>query len=107
MPQKQVLISFPPWLILMGSLAAIGPLAVDMYLPSFGAIAADLQVPEGFVERTLAGYLLGLALAQLIYGPLADRYGRKIPLMFGLMLFIIASLACAADRKSTRLNSSH
>lgn len=97
MPSKQALTSFPPWLILMGSLAAIGPLAVDMYLPSFGAIATSLQVPEGLVERTLASYLLGLALAQLIYGPLADRYGRKIPLMFGLMLFIVASLACAAS----------
>ena len=96
MPEKQALTSFPPWLILMGSLAAIGPLAVDMYLPSFSAIATDLRVSEGLVERTLASYLLGLALAQLLYGPLADRYGRRIPLVSGLMLFIIASLACAA-----------
>jgi len=79
----------------MGALAALGPLAIDMYLPAFGAIAKDLQVPQGLVERTLASYLLGLALAQLIYGPLADRYGRKPPLVAGLVLFTLASLACA------------
>ncbi|MBV6271462.1 multidrug effflux MFS transporter [Alcaligenaceae bacterium CGII-47] len=88
----------------MGSLAAIGPLAVDMYLPSFGAIAADLNVPVSQVERTLASYLLGLALAQLVYGPLADRLGRKIPLIGGLILFIIASLACASSTDIEHLN---
>lgn len=87
--------SFPPWLILMGALAAIGPLAIDMYLPSFQSIARDLQVSHGMVERTLASYLLGLALAQLAYGPLSDRYGRKLPLLGGVLLFTIASVACA------------
>lgn len=96
MPAKSTLTSIPSWLVLMGSLAAIGPLAVDMYLPSFGAIAADLGVSVGEVERTLASYLLGLALAQLFYGPLADRFGRKLPLIGGLVLFIVASLACAS-----------
>ncbi|HUH39354.1 MAG TPA: multidrug effflux MFS transporter [Castellaniella sp.] len=95
MPSRTALESLPRWLILMGSLAAIGPLAVDMYLPSFPAIAADLGVPQGRVEQTLASYLLGLALAQLCYGPLADRYGRKPPLLAGLALFVLASLACA------------
>ncbi len=79
----------------MGALTALGPLAVDMYLPTFGAIASDLNVPQSLVERTLASYLLGLAIAQLLYGPLADRLGRKIPLMFGLALFALASLGCA------------
>uniref|UniRef100_UPI003F657F47 multidrug effflux MFS transporter n=1 Tax=Castellaniella ginsengisoli TaxID=546114 RepID=UPI003F657F47 len=85
----------PPWLILMGALAALGPLAIDMYLPAFGAMAADLGVHPGLVERTLASYLLGLALAQLAYGPLTDRYGRKPPLLLGLALFSLASIACA------------
>ncbi|MBB6085048.1 Bcr/CflA family multidrug efflux MFS transporter [Castellaniella defragrans] len=88
----------PPWLILMGALAALGPLAIDMYLPAFGAMAADLGVHPGQVERTLASYLLGLALAQLVYGPLADRYGRKPPLLLGLTLFAVASVACALSR---------
>jgi DHA1 family bicyclomycin/chloramphenicol resistance-like MFS transporter len=96
MPSKQTLTTIPPWLVLMGTLAAIGPLAVDMYLPSFNAIATDLHVSVGQVERTLASYLLGLAFAQLAYGPLADRYGRKRPLIGGLALFIAASLACAS-----------
>ncbi|MFC4298343.1 Bcr/CflA family multidrug efflux MFS transporter [Castellaniella hirudinis] len=91
-------LSLPPWLILMGALAAIGPLAIDMYLPAFGAMARDLGVHQGQVERTLASYLLGLALAQLAYGPLADRYGRKPPLLLGLALFSIASIACALSR---------
>ncbi|WP_269495257.1 multidrug effflux MFS transporter [Castellaniella sp. S9] len=95
MPPRTTLENLPPWLILMGSLAAIGPLAIDMYLPSFPAIAADLGVAQGLVEQTLATYLLGLALAQLCYGPLADRYGRKIPLLGGLALFVVASLGCA------------
>lgn len=88
----------PPWLILMGALAALGPLAIDMYLPAFGAMALDLRVHPGLIERTLASYLLGLALAQLAYGPLADRYGRKPPLLAGLALFSIASIACALSR---------
>lgn len=85
----------PGWLILMGALTAIGPFAIDMYLPAFPTIAANLGVPRGDVERTLAAYLIGLALAQVFYGPMADRFGRKPPLMVGLALFMIASLGCA------------
>ncbi|CAB3839141.1 Bicyclomycin resistance protein [Achromobacter anxifer] len=85
----------PGWLILMGALTAIGPFAIDMYLPAFPTIAANLGVPRGDVERTLAAYLIGLAMAQVFYGPMADRYGRKPPLLVGLTLFMIASLGCA------------
>lgn len=80
----------------MGLLTALGPLAIDMYLPAFSAMATDLGASHGHVERTLASYLLGLALAQLFYGPLADRYGRKKPLLLGLSVFIIASVGCAS-----------
>lgn len=80
----------------MGLLTALGPLAIDMYLPAFSAMATDLDASHGHVERTLASYLLGLALAQLFYGPLADRYGRKKPLLLGLSVFIIASVGCAS-----------
>ena len=95
----------PPWLILMGALAALGPLAIDMYLPAFGAMAHDLGVPSGQVERTLASYLLGLSLAQIVYGPLADRYGRKPPLLLGLALFSIASIACALSQDIDHLTA--
>ncbi len=94
MPRKTPAL-MPSWLVLMGALAALGPVAIDMYLPAFGAMARDLNTTQGLVERTLASYLLGLAVAQLAYGPLADRYGRKLPLLVGLALFSIASLACA------------
>ncbi len=87
--------SIPSWLILMGLLTALGPLAIDMYLPAFPAMVSNLQTTQGEVERTLAGYLFGLAIAQLFYGPFADRYGRKTPLMAGLLLYTIASLGCA------------
>jgi len=69
--------AMPGWLILMGALTAIGPFSIDMYLPAFPAIARTLQATHGEVERTLALYLIGLSLSQIVYGPLADRYGRK------------------------------
>lgn len=79
----------------MGALTALGPLAIDMYLPSFPSIAENLGASQGQVERTLASYLVGMALAQIIYGPLADRYGRKPPLIGGLIIFIVATVGCA------------
>lgn len=79
----------------MGLLTALGPLAIDMYLPAFPAIAQGLGTTPGHVERTLAAYLFGLAMAQLFYGPFADRYGRKKPLIAGLLIFIVASIGCA------------
>lgn len=83
---------FPSWLVLMAGLASLGPLAVDMYLPAFPDIATSLNTSFGQVERTLASYLLGLALAQLLYGPLADRYGRKLTILGGLIIFCLASI---------------
>lgn len=85
----------PGWLILMGALTAIGPFSIDLYLPAFPAIATGLGVGQGDVERTMAAYLVGLSAAQIFYGPLADRYGRKPPLLVGLSLYVVASLGCA------------
>jgi len=95
MSSRQLTRTIPGWLLLMGALTALGPLAIDMYLPSFPAIVEGLGATQGEVERTLASYLLGMGVAQIIYGPLADRYGRKKPLMVGLTIFTIASVACA------------
>lgn len=92
MPASHLTNRIPSWLFLMGLVTALGPLAVDMYLPSFTSIARDFDAPTSHIERTLASYLLGLALAQLAYGPITDRYGRKIPLAAGLSIFIFASL---------------
>jgi len=93
----------PAWLVLMGLITALGPLAVDMYLPAFPAIAADLGVNVAQVERTLAAYLLGLAVAPLIYGPLTDRFGRRLPLLVGLMLFALASIGASMSASIAEL----
>lgn len=95
MASKLNAMGLPGWLILMGALTAIGPVSVDMYLPAFPSIAQGLDATSSQVERTLAIYLFGMALSQLFYGPLADRYGRKPPLYGALALYILASAGCA------------
>jgi MFS transporter, DHA1 family, multidrug resistance protein len=84
--------------LVLGSLTAFGPLAIDTYLPSFPAISRDLGVEASSVQATVAVYFLGLALGQSFYGPVADRRGRKGPLYAGLLLFILASAGCALTR---------
>ncbi len=81
--------------LLLGGLSALAPLSIDMYLPSFPAITRDLVLQPGAVEQTLAVFFFGLAVGQMIYGPVVDRYGRKGPLLFGLALFAVASILCA------------
>ncbi|MFJ4260493.1 multidrug effflux MFS transporter [Pseudomonas monteilii] len=81
--------------LILGALSAFGPLAIDFYLPAFPAMAQAFATDEKHVQATLAAYFLGLSIGQLAYGPVADRFGRRIPLMFGVTLFTLASLACA------------
>jgi len=92
MPPSKIHEKFPAWLVLMAALTALGPLAIDMYLPAFPNMAASLNTSQGQVERTLASYLIGLAAAQIVYGPLADRYGRKLTILAGLFVFTLASI---------------
>lgn len=86
---------FPGWLVLLGVLTAIGPLSIDMYLPAFPSIAGDLDSTRGAVERTLPTFLAGLTLAQLVYGPLSDRFGRRPPLLAGLIIYLLGTAGCA------------
>ncbi|MEW5669867.1 multidrug effflux MFS transporter [Pseudomonas putida] len=81
--------------LILGALSAFGPLAIDFYLPAFPAMAQAFATDEKHVQSTLAAYFLGLSIGQLAYGPVADRFGRRKPLMFGVTLFTLASLACA------------
>ncbi|MBV4493138.1 multidrug effflux MFS transporter [Pseudomonas oryzicola] len=81
--------------LILGALSAFGPLAIDFYLPAFPAMAQAFATDEKHVQTTLAVYFLGLSIGQLAYGPVADRFGRRKPLMFGVTLFTLASLACA------------
>jgi DHA1 family bicyclomycin/chloramphenicol resistance-like MFS transporter len=81
--------------ILLGALTAFSPLSIDMYLPSLPTIQHDLATSASATQRTLAAFFAGLGLAQLAYGPLADRFGRRRPLFAGIALYVLASLGCA------------
>ena len=85
----------PSLFLILGSLTAIAPLSIDMYLPSFPAIGADMGADGGAVQFTLAAFFIGLALGQAFYGPIADRFGRKPPLYGGMALYTLATLGCA------------
>jgi len=84
-----------PLLLILGALTAFGPLAIDFYLPSFPALATAFGTEVERVQLSLAAYFIGMTIGQLAYGPLADRFGRRPPLLFGVALFSLASLACA------------
>ncbi len=81
--------------ITLGLLSAIGPFAIDMYLPALPAIGRNLQAGTGAVQMSLTAFFIALSLGQSIYGPLSDMIGRKAPLYLGLTLFSIGSIGCA------------
>lgn len=83
-------------ILILGSLAALGPFSIDMYLPGFIDIAKDLHTTESAVSLSLSSFFIGISVGQLLYGPLLDKYGRKKPLYFGLALYIVASIGCLA-----------
>src|SRR5262245_7475625 len=80
---------------LLGLLTAFGPVATDMYIPSLPEIGRLLGASASDVQLTLSAYLVGIAIGQIIYGPLSDRYGRKPVLLGALVLFCLASGICA------------
>jgi len=82
-------------IIILGAIIAVGPLTIDIYLPAFSAIARDFAVSDAIVQLSLSTYFIGLAFGQIFYGPIIDRYGKKPPLFFGLILFLAASLLCS------------
>ncbi|OJW14698.1 MAG: MFS transporter [Planctomycetales bacterium 71-10] len=86
------------FLLLLGLLDAFGPLGIDMYLPAFPDIARDLHAEGGRVELTLSLFLAGLAIGQLVIGPISDRIGRRKPLLFGAAAFVLTSVVCAFTR---------
>ena len=82
-------------LIICGSLVSFAPVAFDMMLPAFPQMAETLGVSVGEVQLTLSAALLGMGIGQGLYGPISDRFGRRVPLIVGLCIFIVASIACA------------
>ena len=93
--------SAPPMLrtgLVLGLLSTLGPLSIDLYLPAFPTMARDLGGSAADVQRSLSIFLLALAAAQIPWGSLGDRFGRKRPLYLGLALFVLGSAGCAAAR---------
>jgi DHA1 family bicyclomycin/chloramphenicol resistance-like MFS transporter len=84
----------PRLIILLGSLTAFSPLAIDMYLPAFPQIERDLSAPTGKVPLSLSFFLAGLAIGQFVVGPISDRLGRRVPLMIGCTVFALAAGLC-------------
>ncbi|MBF7685618.1 multidrug effflux MFS transporter [Acinetobacter sp. B10A] len=91
MPQKPYTAT---WLCVLATLTALGPFSIDMYLSALPSMAKDLHVTTSNIASTLPAYFMGLAFGQLIYGPLTDHFGRRKPLFFGLMLYVLSSLVC-------------
>ncbi|MBX7125749.1 MAG: multidrug effflux MFS transporter [Cyclobacteriaceae bacterium] len=89
--------------LMLGLLSSISPFAIDMYLPAFSQIAQDFATTPARISLSVVSYFVGLAVGQVIYGPLLDRYGRRRPLITGLSIFIVASIACAMTHSQEEL----
>ncbi|SDZ17605.1 MFS transporter, DHA1 family, bicyclomycin/chloramphenicol resistance protein [Amycolatopsis xylanica] len=81
--------------LVLGGLSAFGPLSIDMYLPAFPSMTADFRSTPSTLQLTLSAFIIGLALGQVVIGPLSDALGRRRPLLAGLALYVIGSALCA------------
>ena len=81
--------------LVLGTLTAIGPLTIDMYLPALPSLTADLATTESAAQATITGMLVGLGVGQLVIGPLSDAVGRRRPLIIGVAGHLLASVLCA------------
>ncbi|WP_259461997.1 Bcr/CflA family multidrug efflux MFS transporter, partial [Enterobacter sp. R1(2018)] len=84
--------------VILGLLAMLMPLSIDMYLPALPVIASEFGVPAGSAQMTLSTYILGFAIGQLFYGPMADSIGRKPVVLGGTLVFAVAAIACALSQ---------
>ena len=84
----------PALVLVLGALVALGPLSIDMYLPALPSIARDLLTTESTIQLTVSGTVLGLGLGQLLVGPLSDAVGRRVPLITGTLIHVVASVLC-------------
>lgn len=83
------------FVLILGALTAFSAMSIDMYLPAFPQMARDLNVPLSTVQLSVSAFLFGSALGQLFYGPIADRWGRRTPLLAGLSLYVVSTIGCA------------
>ncbi|MGV9367401.1 multidrug effflux MFS transporter [Amycolatopsis sp. NPDC003731] len=93
-PSRRAQLKF---VLVLGGLTAFGPLSIDMYLPALPRMAADLHAADSTVQLTLSAFIVGLALGQLVLGPLSDALGRRGPLLAGLVLYVVGSVLCAVS----------
>jgi len=87
--------SFARNAIVLGLISAVGPFAIDMYLPALPSIAADLHASTSATQMSLIAFFAAVAVCQIIYGPVSDIFGRRNPLYFGLALYAAGSVGCA------------
>ena len=80
--------------VVLGLLSAVGPFAIDMYLPALPRLGVDLGADAAAVQLTIVSYFVGFGLSQLAWGPLSDQIGRRIPILLGLAIFALATLGC-------------
>lgn len=90
-------------LIILSALMGFASISTDLYLPAMPAMAGDLNADAGSIELTVSGFLIGFSLGQLLWGPLGDRYGRRLPVAAGLLLFILGSVGCATSGTSAEM----
>ncbi|MDB5433470.1 MAG: multidrug resistance transporter, Bcr family [Caulobacter sp.] len=86
-----------PWglVIMLGSVTAFAPMSIDMYLPSLNSLGQSLGAGPAQAQATLAAFLAGMAVGQFVYGPASDRWGRRMPILIGIGIYVVASVACA------------
>ncbi len=87
-------------ILILGALSTVSPFSIDMYLPAFPDIARELGTTSAKISLSVSGYFIGLAIGQLFYGPMLDRFGRKKPLYAGLCFFIVASVGCMLSKNA-------
>lgn len=86
-----------PWglVIMLGAMTGFAPMSIDMYLPTLAGLGQSLGAGPGQAQATLAAFLAGMAIGQFVYGPASDRWGRRRPILVGVCIYVIASVACA------------
>jgi DHA1 family bicyclomycin/chloramphenicol resistance-like MFS transporter len=87
-------IGFVKSAVILGLMALIGPFSIDMYLPALPAIAENLGTTTSATQMTLMAYFAAFSVSQIVYGPVSDRYGRRLPLLIGLGIFAVGSIGC-------------
>jgi DHA1 family bicyclomycin/chloramphenicol resistance-like MFS transporter len=90
-------------ILILGALSTVTPFAIDMYLPAFSEIATEFGTTPARISLSITSYFIGVAIGQMIYGPLLDRFGRKRPLYVGLAIFLVTCMACTQVKSTEAL----